>query len=291
MAAITVGEGGLEKVTIKTEEGDSAEVYLHGGHLTSWKTAAGDELLFVSKEAIYKPPKAIRGGVPVCFPQFADMGPINQHGFARNSTFAVEASTPDSVTLVFKPSEAHLEIYPHPFELRIEVSIAPRTLSQKMTVKNLGSSDMAFTCALHTYYRVGNINQAKVYIPTGQGNLEHLDSTDGRARKQSDSNCVDFTEEVDRIYLKTSDAIKIVDGANGRGIGLEKSGFPDAVVWNPWIEKAKATGDLGDEEYKEMLCVEPAVAASGPIVLPAGETWCGTQELTLAGGKNPHVKQ
>lgn len=83
------------------------------------------------------------------------------------------------------------------------------------------------------------------------------------------------------LSLMVQCVFQIVDAGVNRTVFLTKSGLPDAVVWNPWIAKAKATGDFGDEEYKEMLCVEPAVAASGPITVKAGQSWCGSQVLVV----------
>lgn len=206
-----------------------------------------------------------------------------------------------------------------------------------MMVNNTGDADMAFTCALHTYFRVSDIAKAMV---TGLGGTSYLDSLDNRTEKLWESDSVLFEEEVDRVYMKTKGTLKvlatstqnsksddcniyvytfiwillnsiilwflysvecccgtvlgvsdyfgmmfvvpqIVDGGANRTVMLTKSGLPDAVVWNPWIAKAKSTGDFGDEEYKEMLCVEPAIAASGPITVKAGQSWCGSQVLVI----------
>jgi glucose-6-phosphate 1-epimerase len=138
-----------------TRQGGSAEVYLHGAHVTSWKSAAGEvrtrrwsiervsrrfsranerqthrrtlrraarapqELIFVSSKAVFKPPKAIRGGVPVCFPQFGGFGPLAQHGFARNSAFEVAGGGADTVTLALRPSPEQLKLFPHDFLLKV----------------------------------------------------------------------------------------------------------------------------------------------------------------------------
>lgn len=82
---------------------------------------AVQELIFVSKKAVFKPPKAIRGGVPVCFPQFGGFGPLQQHGFARNSAFEVVAGGPDTVALVLSPDAEQLKLFPHAFRLKVTV--------------------------------------------------------------------------------------------------------------------------------------------------------------------------
>ena len=77
---VVAGAGGQPKVVLSTADA-TAEVYLHGATLTSWKVG-GEELIFVSPKAVFEPPKAIRGGVPVCFPQFGMLGPLKVRGAA-----------------------------------------------------------------------------------------------------------------------------------------------------------------------------------------------------------------
>ena len=267
----------------------SATVYLHGAHVTSWTSPTGKEILFVSKDAIFKPPKAIRGGVPICFPQFGDMGPLKQqHGFARNLAFEVEnSSSPDQVTLLLKYDGGKEHDFPHPFELRVTVRVADegKQLVQSLAVKNTGEQSFTFTTALHTYFRVSDIAEARV---EGLKCCKYLDSLDGRKEKTEENDAVKFEEEVDRIYaaVPSDGGIKIVDdgvssSSSGHSISLETVNLPDAVVWNPWIAKAKGMADFGDEEFRQMLCVEPAVAASGAVEVAGGGEHVCVQKLRL----------
>lgn len=277
--SIVKGHADLPKVVLSYPGGDSAEVYLHGAHVTSWIPAStAEETIFVSKEAVFKPPKAIRGGIPVCFPQFSDMGPLAAHGFARNSLFEVERGDPTQVTLVLRPREEDLEKYPHKFELRVTVSLSPNTLTQTMELRNTGSSSIEFTCALHSYFCVGDIT--KTHVRHLQG-VDYLDNLQSREKSTEASDSVQFSGELDRIYCGAPDVLEIVDGSTDRVVVVEKSGFPDAVVWNPWIDKAASIKDLGNDEYKEMLCVEPAVAGSGPVKVNPGSVWTGNQKLSV----------
>ncbi|GBF93444.1 glucose-6-phosphate 1-epimerase [Raphidocelis subcapitata] len=269
---------GLDKVVLKTPQGASSEVFLHGAHVTSFKTASGKDVMFLSKESVFKPPKAIRGGVPVCFPQFGQLGPLGQHGFARNTAFEVVESSDSSVTLLLKASGREDERYPHPFELRVSVKLEDEALTQEMTATNTGDKPMDFTCALHTYFSVSSIEKVHVEGLDGVG---YTDSLQGGKPLTQDGPVV-FRQEVDRIYLATPDTIKIVDEGAGSCVEITKTGFPDAVVWNPWIDKSKAMGDFGDDEYQVMLCIEPAVAGSGAVTLAPGKRWTGTQSLALS---------
>ncbi|KAJ0912150.1 putative glucose-6-phosphate 1-epimerase [Helianthus annuus] len=131
---ITKGVNGLEKIILREIRGSSAEVYLYGAHVTSWKNEQGEELLFVSSKAIFKPSKPIRGGIPICFPQFSNMGSLEAHGFARNRVWTIDTDPPPLlpnvtdgvfVDLLLKPTEEDLKIWPHSFEYRLRVTLGP----------------------------------------------------------------------------------------------------------------------------------------------------------------------
>ncbi|THF99991.1 hypothetical protein TEA_017529 [Camellia sinensis var. sinensis] len=224
-------------------------VYLYGGHVTSWKNDHGEELLFVSSKAIFKPPKAIRGGIPICFPQFSNHGSLEQHGFARNRFWSIDTDPPPFPTnssskafvdLILKPSEEDLKIWPHS-EVRVE----------------------------------------------GLETLDYLDNLKNKERFTEQGDAITFESEaspgnhllVDKIYLSTPTKIAILDHEKKRTFVIRKDGLPDAVVWNPWDKKAKAMADFGDDEYKHMLCMETA-AVEKAITLKPGEEWRGRQELS-----------
>ncbi|KAF6257429.1 galactose mutarotase-like protein [Scenedesmus sp. NREL 46B-D3] len=280
MPVIADESNGMEKLVLKSEQGATAEVYLHGAHVVSWKDAAGKDLMFTSKQAVFKPPKAIRGGVPVCFPQFGQLGPLGQHGFARNSKFDLVEETADSATLVLKAVGDEDEKFPYPFELTVRVQLGQQssapTLKQELAAKNTGTEEISFTTALHTYFKISTIDKVAV---SGLDGLTYADSLQGGQSVQQSGDVI-FDQEVDRIYLAVPDSgVQIRDSGSGAVVEVHKAGFPDAVVWNPWVAKSQAMGDFGDEEYKEMLCIEPAVAGSGPYKLAPGQTWSGSQTL------------
>uniref|UniRef100_A0A7R9VDK3 glucose-6-phosphate 1-epimerase n=1 Tax=Chlamydomonas euryale TaxID=1486919 RepID=A0A7R9VDK3_9CHLO len=269
-----------ERIAIHSAKGAVVEVCRHGGHVVSWKNAAGEDLIFVSKQAIFKPPKAIRGGVPVCFPQFGMMGPMTtQHGFARNVAWEVLSAEGCQATLQLCYGGTSNADFPHPFELQTVIRVgddAAGSFEQELKVTNTGTSPLTFTTALHTYYRVSSVADAHV---SGLSGHRYLDNLKGQAEAVDHAEHVDFSGEVDRVYVAAPDSITITDGAAGRAFQITKHGFPDAVVWNPWIEKAASMADFGDEEYKDMLCIEPAVAGSGAVTLAPTETWSGCQSV------------
>lgn len=283
---IIKGINGLEKAVLRGLRGCSAEVYLYGAHVTSWKNDLGEELLFVSSKAIFKPPKAIRGGIPICFPQFSGLGPLEAHGFARNRFWTVDpdpppfpANSPNKVyiDLLLKPSEEDLKIWLHSFEFRLRVTLGPGgDLMLTSRVRNTDSKPFSFRFAYHNYFSVSDISEVRV---EGLETLDYLDNLKNEERFTEQGDAITFETEVDKIYLSTPTKIAILDHERKRTFVIRKDGLPDAVVWNPWDKKAKALPDFGDDEYKYMLCVEPA-AIEKPITLKPGEEWRGRQELS-----------
>jgi len=83
-----------------------------------------------------------------------------------------------------------------------------------------------------------------------------------------------ITSENDAVYINAPDSVVIRDAKNGVSFNVQKKGFTDIVVWNPWIEKAKKIADFVPEEYVNMVCVEAAVVNS-PIQLKPGAKWVG----------------
>lgn len=283
---ICKGVNGLEKVVLREVRGSSAEVYLYGGHVTSWKNDHGEELLFLSTKAIFKPPKAIRGGIPICFPQFGSHGNLEQHGFARNRLWSIDSDPPPFPTvssnkafvdLIFKPSEDDLKIWPHSYEFRLRITLGPGgDLMLTSRIRNTDGKPFSFTFAYHTYFSVSDISEVRV---EGLETLDYLDNLKAKERFTEQGDAITFESEVDKIYLGTPSKIAILDHEKKRTFVLRKDGLPDAVVWNPWEKKAKSMADFGDDEYKHMLCVE-AAAIEKPITLKPGEEWKGRLELS-----------
>ncbi|KAM2527427.1 hypothetical protein TB1_024683 [Malus domestica] len=282
------GANGLNKVVLREVRGYSAEVYLYGGQVTSWRNEYGEDLLFVSSKATYKSPKAIRGGIPICFPQFGSHGSLEQHGFARNRLWSIDHDPPPFPTnsgnkafidLILKPSEEDAKIWPHRYEFRLRVTLGPGgdlMLTSRIRNTNTDGRSFTFTFAYHTYLAVTDISEVRV---EGLETRDYLDNLKNRERFTEQGDAITFESEVDKVYLSTPTKIAILDHERKRTFVLRKDGLPDAVVWNPWDKKAKAITDLGDDEYKHMLCVQ-AACVEKPITLKPGEEWKGRQELS-----------
>jgi glucose-6-phosphate 1-epimerase len=243
----------MPSVTISAGDA-TATICNHGAHLTAW-SVGGKPLIFTSEKAIFDGKKAIRGGVPVCFPQFSDMGPLGQHGFARNLPFTVVDQAADKVTMRLVPGEAQLAAYPHAFELDVTYALgAGGALSCAVRVANKGGDAMKFTFALHSYFEVGALAETSM---RGLKGCSYLDNLEARTTKSDGGDALAFPENVDRIYLGVPGDVAICDGARKCRVVLKRSAtLPDVVTWNPWAEKAKAMADLGDDEYLRFVCAE-----------------------------------
>ncbi|KAL9304589.1 hypothetical protein ACSQ67_021852 [Phaseolus vulgaris] len=256
------GVNGLEKIILREVRGFSAEIYLYGGQVISWKNDLGEELLFVSSKASFKPPNSIRGGIPICFPQFSIHGSLQQHGFARN-----------------RHSEDDAKNWPHRYEFRLRIALGPAgdlLMTSRIRNTNTDGKSFTFTFAYNTYFSVTDISEVRI---EGLETLDYLDNLKNRERFTEQGDAITFESEVDKVYLRTPTKIAIIDHERKRTFVLRKDGLPDAVVWNPWDKKAKTISDLGDGEYKHMLCVQ-AACIENPITLKPGEEWKGRQEIS-----------
>ncbi|KAK6260598.1 Aldose 1-/Glucose-6-phosphate 1-epimerase - like 2 [Theobroma cacao] len=279
---------GIDKVVLRNPRGASASVSLHGGQVTSWRNEQGEELLFTSSKAIFKPPKAVRGGIPICFPQFGNCGSLEQHGFARNKIWTIDENPPplspnDShgksfIDLLLKPSEEDLKCWPYSFEFRLRVSLAADgSLTQISRVRNVNGKPFSFSFAYHTYLLVSDISEVRI---EGLETLDYLDNICQKERFTEQGDAITFESEVDRVYLSTPNVVAVLDHERKRTYVIRKEGLPDVVVWNPWEKKSKSMVDFGADEYKQMLCVDGA-AIEKPVTLKPGEEWTGRQELSV----------
>ncbi|GAA0143451.1 hypothetical protein Leryth_000118 [Lithospermum erythrorhizon] len=279
---------GIDQVVLRSPHGASAKVSLHGGQVTSWRNDRGEELLFTSSKAIFKSPKAIRGGIPVCFPQFGNCGSLEQHGFARNKVWTIDENPPplhpndsrgkSAVDLLLKPSEEDLKCWPNSFQFRLRVSLSSDgNLILISRIRNVNGKPFSFSFAYHTYLSVSDISEVRI---EGLETLDYLDNLLQRERFTEQGDAITFESEVDRVYLSSPKCIAVLDHERKRTYVIRKEGLPDVVVWNPWDKKSKAMVDFGDEEYKQMLCVDGA-AIEKPITLKPGEEWTGRMELSV----------
>lgn len=280
------GHGRLPTATLAAPDGARAEVALHGAHVVSWRPApepggqAPVERLFVSERSAWQAGVAIRGGVPVIFPQFAETGPLPKHGFARTREWQLLGVHPvgggrAQVGFRLDDSDDTRALWPHRFSAELTVTVGGRTLELALAIANRGDGPFACTAALHSYLRVGDVATVEL---RGLAGVRYRDSTAGGQERVEPEAAVTIQGEVDRIYLDAPSPIELVEG--GRHLlDVAATGFPDVVVWNPGPEKGAALTDLEPGGFARMLCVE-AAAVGTPIVVEPGGRWVGTQTLT-----------
>lgn len=273
----TTGHGGLPMINVSNGHAD-ALISVYAGQVLSFQPKGAADVLFVSEKAYYAQGKAIKGGVPICWPWFgADPEGKGRpaHGFMRNRMWSEwesreNADGSTTVVLGVESSPETLAIWPHAFKLAMEITVG-NTLQLALVTRNTGNTgDAPFTItqALHTYFSVGDIATTRV---TGLEGTQYIDKAAGAggAIKQQDG-AVSIAAEVDRVYLGVPSALAIVDGAQNRTIRITSSGNQTAVVWNPWAEIAAGMADLQDDDYTRFVCVETTNAADDVVEVPAG---------------------
>ena len=257
--------------------GASAVVSLFGGQVLSWTPRGGKEWLYLSETARFDRSTPIRGGVPVCFPQFADLGKLPKHGFVRTVDWMLADRRVDKdfalVQLRLEDSAETRALWNHPFGIELTISIEDNRLDLEFEVDNRGTDALSFTGALHTYLRVREAEEARL---EGLYGFTYRDSANGNAIKRETGDALMVDAEVDRVYRQVNRPLLLRDGS--RTLGINTEGFPDVVVWNPWETRCAALADMPDNGFRRMLCVE-AAAADTPITVAAGEQWWGRQTL------------
>jgi glucose-6-phosphate 1-epimerase len=273
IAHVVSGNGGLPKVCVTTPAA-AAEIYLHGAQVTSWRPGGAEDVIFLSEHSHWQDGRAIRGGIPVCFPWFrakADDPSAPAHGFVRTSEWQLDSVTaePDGSIVVACSTESDDSTrrwWPHEFHLVHRIVIG-RILRLELTAANTGSAPLRFEEALHTYFRVGNARTVSV---RGLDQVAYLDNTDGNREKLQRGDIV-FAAPTDSAYISTSGAVELIDPAMRRAIRTEKENSATTVVWNPWQQGAALLSDLGRDEWQQMTCVEAGNILNSAVSLAPGQ--------------------
>jgi glucose-6-phosphate 1-epimerase len=270
------GAGGLPLLRVFTPT-TSGEVYLHGAHISAWTPAGEDPVIWMSKASAFAAGEPIRGGIPICFPWFGpgrDSGMSPVHGFARLAHWSlIGAEGGDgAATLTFRLTDSDVARLPsvqawqYAFELTYAVTFGAE-LAIDMTVRNTGEEAYSFEEALHAYFAVKDITGVRIEGLDGSQFLDRAPNASTEPGRQVGA--VTFTGETDRVYSST-DASSIIDSAGRRVISVAKDASANTVVWNPWIDKAAAMPDFGDDEWPNMVCVETANVLEQALNLEAG---------------------
>lgn len=278
MALAKIDFRGQPAVRLVAADGAACTVALHGGQLLSWTTPDGVERFYLSPEAVFDGRAALRGGVPVCWPQFNQRGPLAKHGFARNVAWEAEAADPaepSRVVLRLVDDAATRAIWPHAFALRLEATLGGDSLRIALAVHNTGDTAWSFTAALHSYLRVDDIAMARL---EGLRGAQRWDAVVDRRLTES-AQALAFDAEFDSVYAAPAMALRLVQPSGTLEIAQSAS-CTETVVWNPGEALTAKLADMPDDGYRHMLCVE-AAAIDTPVQLAPGAQWQGWQQLTV----------
>ena len=264
--------GDLPKISVKTAW-STAEIYLHGAQVTGFQKNGEPPLLFMSRQSQFAVGKAIRGGVPIVFPWFGAREGFPDHGLARVTEWEWEGSSaaPDgSVTLRFRLPDSAARAVDAPSEnVTFAVSVSDKLTMELIVANPSRTENLTFENCLHTYFAIGDIAEVEI---TGLKGTAYIDKVDNFRQKLESSDAIRINSETDRVYLETSAAVDIHDSRHHRNIRVEKSGSVSTVVWNPWVAKAKLMPDFGDNEFKQMVCVESGNVAPHKITLAPNQS-------------------
>ena len=284
IARVCEGQGGLARVEIDTPLAHG-EIYLHGAHVTSWRPAGSEEVIFLSTKSRWEESQAIRGGIPVCFPWFrgkADDPRAPAHGFVRTRSWQlysiVENRAGVAVTMFIESDEQTRRWWPGEFRLVHRVTFGSE-LKLELTCINTGGTQVHFEEALHTYSRVADVKDVCLQ---GLDGIRFLDNTDANKEKVQVGNLT-VASQTDDAFMNTQNTVDLLDPRMDRRIGLQKSNSTTTVVWNPWQEGARRLQDLGEGEWMQFLCVEASNIMGAAVTLAPGQEHTMTAVLRLAG--------
>ncbi|MDO9405116.1 MAG: D-hexose-6-phosphate mutarotase [Polaromonas sp.] len=281
---------GLPCIDLSLPAGDRVRIALHGAHVLSWTTADGTERLYLSPKAHLDGRNPIRGGVPLCFPQFnqRELGGVSlpKHGFARTQAWTlaegdVDTASAAQVRLVLTSTPETRALWPHEFEASLTVRLEPASLRFIFEVANTGTDAFEFALALHTYLRTGDVAQTTLDGLGGLGfwdAVEHLQQP--HVRKVQPAAPLGFDGETDRVYAGVTQPL-VMSQPGSRLEITQSASLPDAVVWNPGPVRCATLDDMPADGWRYMACVE-AARINQPVSLLPGTSWTGWQGLRLA---------
>ena len=264
-------------IRLDIRNGDTALVALHGAQVLSW-IAGGRERLYLSPDAVFDGQAAIRGGIPLCFPQFNQRGPLPKHGFARNLAWRAEDAQAKASTmrlaLHLTDDERTRAWWPHAFAARVDVVLSAGGLRVDCTVRNTGAVAWNFTIALHSYLRVDDIAQVGLQGLDGCARWDAVQDV-----RDTQQGPITFAGEYDSVFAAATAPLLLNDGAHRLEIA-QSPALGQTVVWNPGAALCARLPDMPADGHAHMLCVE-AAQIDTPVLLAPGATWSGSQALRV----------
>jgi glucose-6-phosphate 1-epimerase len=268
------GQGGLARLALNTALG-SAHIYLHGAHVTHYQPAGQPAALFLSSKAFFEPGRAIRGGIPICWPWFGprESDKAAMHGFVRTRPWSVAEVTRSGevvrAVFTFASSPETRAIWDHDFNLRFIVTLGSQ-LTTELEVRNTSPAEFTYEEALHTYFAVADVRQIAIEGLAGSTFIDKIGPEP--QRKVDHDNALRITGQTDRVYVNTPAACTVEDPVLKRRIVVAKDNSHSTVVWNPWSDRGGSFTDLGLEEWPKFVCVESCNVKDNALTLKPGAT-------------------
>ncbi len=252
----------------------TATISLQGGQILQWQPKSQVEpVLWSAAPMHWKKGRAIRAGIPVCWPWFG-AHPVDSsapaHGYARICPWeitSISTSHSGPVEICMAMSVAT----PSTVTQTLEATLASRisigeTLSISLTTSNPGPQPLVITEALHAYFKVSDIRNVETL---GLSGSEYIDLIDQNTKKIQNGT-IHFTNETGRVFINTISECLIKDSGYDRIIRIEKTGSQSTVVWNPWQDTASKMNDLGADQWQQMVCIETANALDNALTIESG---------------------
>jgi glucose-6-phosphate 1-epimerase len=259
----------------------------HGGHLLGWIPAGDDrDRLWLSPLARCGPGEAIRGGVPVIFPQFAGRGPLPKHGLARDRAWELVTGSDGAplarIAARLTDDEQTRAIWPHAFTLTLIAEAAGPVLTMILEVRNdapPGGAPFSLTAALHSYL---SADAAAARID-GLGGLVAADNAASGATVLLPAGPLPalgprdlaVTDTTGPVTLTNSDFSAVRVQCPLPESALPHDGFDSMVVWNPGDDHGLA--DVPPDGARHFVCVEPARLT--PVTIEPQGVWRAVARL------------
>ena len=266
-------------------------VSLYGGQVLSYQSSR-QNVLWHNRYAEFKQGKAIRSGIPICWPWFGryTSPPVSQeaerdttifrpsHGFARTQFWRIESAHSTAsltkLTLGLADNDETRAMWPHRFQLRLVIQLDEVALKLMLHVENSGTSDFYMSGALHSYFAVSSIDGIDI---SGLENQPYVDQL--MSAEQTQHDVIRFTEEVDRVYQTATPRLCLNDKAQNKRVSVNSFGHKHWVIWNPWHSKASSMSDIATDHWRQFVCMETAIANSEPVCVPANKSYAFGLEI------------
>jgi len=280
-----------ERLESRGHGGELLTAVRHGGQVLGWCPAGGGEdgdggdRLWLSPLADCKPGSAIRGGVPVVFPQFSARGPLPRHGLVRDRPWDAVTGAQEvgpegagaALRMVVRDDEAGRRVWPHRFRLELTALAEGSRLTVELAVHNEGTEPFEFAAALHAYLRVTDADRCTLH---GVGGLPVESNAAPGPTAPLPPGPLAVGGPLDVAVRGCREPVVLRDPVLG-DLTLTTTGFTDVVVWNPG--RGAEPADVPDGDSARFVCVEPA--ALDPVRVAPGHSWTGSATWTATANR------